>query len=293
MTDRLRIGWIGLGNMGGRMAPRLIAAGHDLAVFDIDVRRSHALAEAGAIAVGSPEEAAEGRDLVISMIPNDAVLHDIVAGPKGVLQRLRPASCFVDMSTVSPALSARVAELLAARGIAYLRAPVSGSTVLAEQGTLTIFVSGDLAAFGRYRGVLEGLGRKVTYLGPGEEARVTKLMINMMVGIINGALAEALNFGRRNGLDWSTMVDTIADSVAASPYIASKIDKLKQRDWSAAAPISLIAKDADLALDLGRASGAFMPLTALVRQTLSAMEGRGDGQLDMAAIVELFAGEPR
>lgn len=288
MAERPRIGWIGLGNMGSRMAPNLIKAGYDVTVFDVDPARTAELVEAGAKTAASPGELGAGRDVVVSMIPNDKVLFDIVAGADGLQHGLRPGACFIDMSTVSPGMSKQVAERLAAHGLSYLRAPVSGSTALAAAGTLTIFASGDREAFDRHRPILDALGRKVTYLGAGEEARVTKLMINLIVGSINGALAEALNFGQRNGLDWATMIDTIADSVVASPYIASKVDKLKQRDWTAAAPISLIAKDADLALDLGRASGAFMPMTAIVRQTLSAMEGRGDGHLDMAAVVDLF-----
>lgn len=288
MAERPRIGWIGLGNMGSRMAPNLIKAGYDVTAFDVDPARMAELAAAGARTSSSPSASAEACDVVFSMIPNDKVLFDIVAGEGGLQDRLRPGSCFIDMSTVSPDMSKRVADSLAARDLGYLRAPVSGSTALAAAGTLTIFVSGDRGAFDRYRPILDVLGRKVTYLGAGEEARVTKLMINLIVASINGALAEALNFGQRNGLDWATMIDTIADSVAASPYIASKVDKLKHRDWTAAAPISLIAKDTDLALDLGRASGAFMPMTAIVRQTLSAMEGRGAGHLDMAAIVDLF-----
>ncbi|MBN8944922.1 MAG: NAD(P)-dependent oxidoreductase [Rhizobiales bacterium] len=288
MAERPQIGWIGLGNMGSRMAPNLIKAGYDVTVFDVDPARMAELVAAGAKTAASPGELGAGCDVVVSMIPNDKVLFDIVAGADGLQHRLRPGACFIDMSTVSPGMSKQVAERLAAHGLSYLRAPVSGSTALAAAGTLAIFVSGDREAFDRHRPILHALGRKVTYLGAGEEARVTKLMINLIVGSINGALAEALNFGQRNGLDWATMIDTIADSVVASPYIASKVDKLKQRDWTAAAPISLIAKDADLALDLGRISGAFMPMTAIVRQTLSAMEGRGDGHLDMAAVVELF-----
>ncbi|MGL4290211.1 MAG: NAD(P)-dependent oxidoreductase [Phreatobacter sp.] len=288
MAELPRIGWIGLGNMGSRMAPNLVRTGYDVTVFDVDLARMAELAAVGARTSRAPSEFAGACDVVFSMIPNDKVLFDIVAGAEGLQDRLRPGACFIDMSTVSPDMSKRVADILAARDVGYLRAPVSGSTALAAAGTLTIFASGDREAFDRHRPILDTLGRKVTYLGAGEEARVTKLMINLIVGSINGALAEALNFGQRNGLDWVTMIDTIADSVVASPYIASKVDKLKQRDWTAAAPISLIAKDADLALDLGRVSGAFMPMTAIVRQTLSAMEGRGDGHLDMAAVVDLF-----
>jgi 3-hydroxyisobutyrate dehydrogenase len=136
--------------------------------------------------------------------------------------------------------------------------------------------------------LIGGLGKKITYLGPNEEARIMKLVVNVIVAAINTSLAEALNLGRRSGLDWSAMIDVINESAVASPYVASKVAKLKERDWSPAATVDVIAKDMDLALELGRKRGAFLPLTALARQVLAAVEGQGHGQLDMSCVVMFF-----
>jgi 3-hydroxyisobutyrate dehydrogenase len=114
------------------------------------------------------------------------------------------------------------------------------------------------------------------------------LVVNVIVAAINTSLAEALNLGRRSGLDWSAMIDVINESAVASPYVASKVAKLKERDWSPAATVDVIAKDMDLALELGRKRGAFLPLTALARQVLAAVEGQGHGQLDMSCVVMFF-----
>ncbi len=288
MTDPVSIGWVGLGNMGSRMAPRLLAAGHGLTVFDAQADRMAPLEQAGATPARSLGEVGERSGVVISSVLNDDVLLRVTLGPDGLRDRMAPGGCLVDMSTVSPVASARVAEALAGRGIAYLRAPVSGSANLAAEGKLSIFVSGDRAAFDACRPILDVLGRKVAYLGPGEEARVMKLAVNLLIAVTNGALAEALSFGGRHGLDWATMIDTVADSVAASPYVLSKVDALKRRDWTAVAPVALIGKDTDLLLEAGRRAGAYLPLAAAARQVLTAVEGRGDGGLDMAAVVTFF-----
>ena len=287
MTDLVSIGWVGLGTMGSRMAPRLLAAGHGLTVFDTQADRMTPLEQAGATPARSLGEVGES-GVVISSVPNDEALLRVTLGPEGLCQRMAPGGCLIDMSTVSPVASARVAEALAGRGIAYLRAPVSGSAKPAAEGKLSIFASGDRTAFDACRPILDLLGRKVAYLGPGEEARVMKLVVNLLVAVTNGALAEALSFGGRHGLDWETMIDTVADSAAASPYVLSKVEALRRRDWTAAAPVTLISKDMDLLLDAGRRAGAYLPLAAAARQVLTAVEGRGDGGLDMAAVVTFF-----
>ena len=282
------IGWIGLGHMGSRMAPRLLAAGHPVVAYDTDAGRLESLAALGGTPVAGIADLAGRSRIVVSSVPGDAALLDVVLGREGLAAQMEPGSCLIDMSTVSPAASAEAAASLGARGIDYLRAPVSGSTVLAAAGTLSIFVSGDSRVFETHRALLGLLGRTVSHVGPGEAARVVKLVVNLIVAVTNGALAEALSFGHRQGLDWDTMIDTVAASVAASPFVLSKVDTLKRRDWTAAAPVALIAKDTDLALDAGRRVGAYMPLAATVRQMLAAVEGQGNGGLDMAAVVTLF-----
>jgi len=283
------LGWIGLGKMGSRMSKNLIKAGYSLCVYDIDPKQLSELVAMGATAAASPREVADRADTVISMIPDDEALISVVAGENGVIRSANPGLCYIDMSTVSRSASAQAARELEAKGYAYLRGPVSGSVRLAELAELTIFVSGPEDAFREKEPIFRTLGKKIRYVGPAEEARVVKLMINIMVGLQNAAIGEALLFGRKNGLDWHAMIDMIADSVAASPYFQSKIELLRNRDWTTpAATVSLIAKDFDMALQVGRESDVPMPLTSVARQMLSVMLARGKGGQDMVSVVTLF-----
>jgi 3-hydroxyisobutyrate dehydrogenase-like beta-hydroxyacid dehydrogenase len=280
-----QVGWIGLGSMGGRMAPNLVKNNYAVSGFDIDRNRveaakSHGIAEAPTLAALTANS-----DVIVSMIPDDGAFLDV---GHHVRDNARSSACLIDMSTVSPGVSSRVAEMLDAAGIAYLRAPVSGSTELAAAGTLSILVSGPESTFQAWRPLIATLGKKISYLGPREEARIMKLVVNTIVAAINTSLGEALNFGSRSGLDRNAMIDVIAESAVASPYITSKINKLKQRDWSPAATIEVIAKDMDLALELGRTNGAFMPMASFARQVLTAIEGRGQGKLDMSCVATFF-----
>jgi|HubBroStandDraft_5_1064220.scaffolds.fasta_scaffold37805_2 3-hydroxyisobutyrate dehydrogenase-like beta-hydroxyacid dehydrogenase len=285
MNATPQIGWVGLGSMGSRMAPNLVNSAYSVTGFDLDRSRTASAAAQGLKEATSLSVLASESDVLFSMIPNDQAFLDVVRHFSGTG---KAGACLIDMSTISPDVSVRGAALLDGCGISYLRAPVSGSTTLAAAGTLGIWVSGPESVFELRRPLIALLGKKITYLGAHEEARIMKLVVNVIVAAINTSLAEALNLGRRSGLDWATMVDAINDSAVASPYIASKAQKLKERDWSPAATVEVIAKDIDLALELARQRGAFLPSAALTRQILSAVEGKGHGQLDMSSIATFF-----
>ena len=285
MNASAQIGWVGLGSMGNRMAPNLVKNGYSVTGFDLDRNRVAAAASNGLKAAPSLSSLAANSDAIASMVSNDEALLDVVRGTRESAKR---TACLIDMSTVYPDVSAEAAEMLHAASIVYLRASVSGSTALAAAGTLSILVSGPEKTFQAWRALIGMLGKKIAYLGPNEEARIMKLVVNIIIAAINSSLAEALNLGRRSGLDWNAVIDVINESVVASPYLASKVTKLKERDWSPAATVDVIAKDMALALELGRKRGAFLPLTALARQVLAAVEGRGQGQLDMSCVATFF-----
>jgi 3-hydroxyisobutyrate dehydrogenase-like beta-hydroxyacid dehydrogenase len=285
MNAAPQIGWVGLGSMGSRMAPNLVNGGHSVTGFDLDPGRAAAAVAHGLKEASSLAALASGSGVIFSMIPNDEAFVDVV---RQICGTAKAGTCFIDMSTISPDVSSRGATLLEVAGVSYLRAPVSGSTALATAGTLSIWVSGPEGVFKLRQPLIALLGKKITYLGAYEEARVMKLVVNVIVGAINTSLAEALNLGRRSGLDWTVMIDAINESAVASPYIASKVQKLKERDWSPAATVEVIAKDMDLALELARQRGAFVPSAALTRQVLAAVEGRGHGQLDMSCVATFF-----
>ena len=275
-----KLGWIGVGRMGTPLCHRLIGAGASLSVTDTDPLRVAPLAAAGARPAVTAAALAEGCDIVLSMVPNDLALLSVVAGPGGLAETMRPGQVLIDLSTVSPAASARVAEAMAARGADYLRCPVSGSTSTAAAGALTIFASGPDAALDRCAPLLGVLGRETLCCGAAEEARAVKLMVNMVVAMTPAIIGEALAFGGRLGLDWSAMVDALSHSVVASPLLAYKAEMLKARDWTPAADVDLVAKDLDLALAVGQREGAPMPLSAMARQFAAAYQASGEGGLD-------------
>jgi 3-hydroxyisobutyrate dehydrogenase len=296
MTD-LRdqtLGWIGAGRMGTPLCRRLLAAGTTLHVTDPDHARVSALAAEGAHPAATAAAVAEQASVTFSMVPNDLAL---LAVAQDVARTIRPGQVFVDLSTVSPAASARVAELMAERGADYLRCPVSGSTATAESGALTLFLSGPEAAMDRCAPLLAVLGRETLRCGAAEEARAVKLMVNLVVALTPAVIGEALAFGGRLGLEWDGMLDALSRSVAGSPLLAYKVDMLKARDWTPAADIDLVAKDVDLALSVGQREGAPMPLSALARQFAAAYQASGEGGLDFFRIAtwpeRLLANNPR
>ena len=285
MSTQPIIGWIGLGKMGNPMSSHLLKAGYHLTVYDIEAAAMRALKERGAIPANSPDEVADQSDIVISMIPDDSALEAVATGPQGIFQSARQNLIYIDMSTVSPAASARIGTAADKRGALYLRAPVSGSTESAATAALTILVSGPKEAFDRCRTIFEKLGRKVFHVGLADEARYLKLLVNMMVGITSAMTAEALVFGKRGGLDWDQMIDMINNSVVASPLIGFKVQLLKERGFAPMFTATQMAKDFDLALDTGRNMDMPMPLTALVRQLYGAMKATGKGELDYFGLV--------
>jgi len=281
----LRLGWIGVGNMGLPICRNLLKAGFALTVHDIDARRVAAAVADGARAAGGLTDLVAQSDVVFSMVPNDKVLLTLAAGDDGLAGLLGAGQVFVDLSTVSPASSAVVAEALRTCRAAYLRAPVSGSTTNAVNASLSIYCSGPRSAFDRCLPVLQAIGSRHTYAGEGEEARILKLLINMVVCITPAVVGEALSFGLRSGLQWDAMIDALNLSAAASPLIGYKAEMMKRRDWAPMAAVDLTAKDLDLALDWGRKRHVPMPFSALAQQINSGYQASGDGQLDFFSVV--------
>lgn len=277
------VGWIGVGNMGSRMSRRLMEAGWPLWVYDINPAACQKLVQNGAQLAASPARLAQSCDYVFTMVPNTAVLRQIVDGPEGLLQ----ASDFilVDMSTLDPAGSAEIAARLAEAGIRYLRAPVTGSTEFAEKGTLGIMASGDEAVYKELLPLLQVLGNRQSLLGNAEQARHMKIAINMMVGVTMQMLAESLVLGEKVGIEWETLVDLIADSAAAAPIVKFKTEALKKRDFAPMATAMVLEKDLQLALDIAKDEALALPLTAFTKQYYAAMRAAGQGALDYSAIL--------
>ena len=284
----LSIGWIGAGKMGGPMSRNLVAAGADLTVFDVNTANVEAVVAAGANAGASNQDLSRRSDIVVSMIPNDAVLRSIALGEDGILVAMKPGATYLDMSTVSPQASAEISEEAAVKGIGYLRAPVSGSTALAEAATLTIMASGPEASYEKCVPLFEVLGAENFYLGESEQARYLKLVVNLLVGTTGAVLAEALTLGRRGGLDWQQMLDVIGVSAAASPYIQYNLAPLKARDFSALFTTEQMVKDSRLICEAGVATGVPLAIGQAMLQIFEDTIENGYGEENLTAAIKML-----
>jgi 3-hydroxyisobutyrate dehydrogenase-like beta-hydroxyacid dehydrogenase len=295
-TD-LRVGWIGAGKMGNPMSRRLLGVGAAVAVYDAVDENTAPVAAAGGRKAASVADAVADAGVAFSMIPNDAVLRAVALGADGVLAALAPGAVYVDMSTVSPEASADVAAAAGARGVAYLRAPVSGSTALAETGSLTVLVSGPKDSYERCAGLFDAMGANRFHVGDGEQARYLKLVLNLLVGTTGAVLAEALTLGRKGGLDWQTMLDVISESAAASPYVRYNTAPLKARDFKPLFSIDQMVKDSNLICEAGAGVSVPLAIGEAMRRHYLDTQAAGHGADNMtAAILELEArvglGEP-
>jgi 3-hydroxyisobutyrate dehydrogenase-like beta-hydroxyacid dehydrogenase len=283
------IGWIGAGKMGGPMSRRLIEGGYRVLVLDRDSHNRALAASAGAEIAADVSAMAAEADLVFSMIPDDTVLRDIVCQPGGLAESMARGGALVDMSTVSPAASEAVSDVLAAAGIDYLRAPVSGSTGNAQAGTLTVMASGPRALFDRIEPMFATISAKRFYLGEAEQARYLKLAVNTLVGATSSILAEALALGRKGNLSLDVMLDVICQSAVASPLIGYKRDMLVSGNYEPAFTVEQMIKDFDLITDAARTSHVPMPLAATVRQQYEQAWVRGDAQKDFFVLCKRMA----
>ncbi len=286
--DGAKIGWIGAGKMGGPMSRRLVAAGADVVVHDPVEANMDAVVAAGARAASSNRDAGAGANIVVSMIPNDAVLRAVTIEDEGIFADLAPGTIYVDMSTVSPEVSAQVAAAAATAGIPHVRATVSGSTMLAEAGKLTVMVSGPKDAADVCAALFDAMSAHHFYLGAEEQARYLKLVINLLVGSSAAVLAEALTLGRKGGLDWAQMIDVIGASVAASPYIQYNVEPLKAQDLSPMFSTERMVKDSRLISEAGASGGVPLAIGDAMLQTFLDTAEAGYGEDNLTAAIKLL-----
>ena len=281
----MKTGWIGVGNMGFPMARNILAGGCEVAAFDTKPERLSRIEECGAAAADSVANACRRAAVVFSSIPDDFALRRVALGEQGVLASMGQGSVYVDMSTVSPHTSREVAAAAEQRGISYLRAPVSGSVVLAESASLTVIVSGPEPAFETCLPLLKLLGSKVFHVGDEEQARYLKLAVNNMVHATAVAMAEALAVGRKGGLKWGKMLEVMAASAVGSPLVQYKAEALKDRDFSPASFVATAVKDQDLFIDAAEACGVELDIAPVLSEVFHEMLNSEDLHRDFFATV--------
>ncbi|HZU76220.1 MAG TPA: NAD(P)-dependent oxidoreductase [Dehalococcoidia bacterium] len=293
-------GFIGTGHMGNPMARRLIGAGHQLVVHDLNEAAAANLIELGAQWAGSPREVAERCELIFLSLPGPPEVRQVVLGEDGVLPAARPGTVIFDLSSNAPETVRDLARRASERDVTFLDSPVSGGTVGAERGTLAVMVGGDRAAFEAHRGALEAIGGNVFHLGDSGAGAIVKLMNNMLILSFNCLLDEALVVGQKAGIDPETLHSVL--SVSSSAPVLSPMPRLFDRRFDEPTfTLALASKDINLAVQAGTELGVPMPVASAAGQVFQWAKGNGLGgkspqgvllQYERAAGVEIRRKEP-
>ena len=286
-----RIGFLGLGIMGSRMAANLARAGYGLSVWTHTPGKAAAWAEQhGAQAVDTPATVAEASEIVISMVVDGDQLAAVLLGEDGAIEAARPGLLCIDCSTIAPGDTRRIGAALAERGASMLDAPVTGSSPRAEDGTLTIMVGGAEPDFERARPVLSAMGRLIVHVGPLGQGEMLKLINNSLGAANASAVAEALLLAQATGVDLDALVEVVAAGSGASAQLDLKAGAMRSHDFTTLFKTSHMLKDVRLCLEEAQDAGVPFPAAAHARDLLSAAEGRGRGDDDYSSLLESVEG---
>ena len=283
------IGFVGLGTMGGRIANRLLASGHQVHGTNRTVAKAQPLIDRGLRWHATPRDVTAAADVVFSMVSDDAALEAITAGPDGILAGLTPGKVYIDMSTVSGEASVTIAERARSIGARMLDAPVSGSVPQAETGTLTIMVGGEEAAFRLVEPVLRELGHSVTRVGGNGHGLLLKLAVNISLAVQTLAFSEGLLLAERGGIDARLAARVMSESSIGSPMLRTRVPLLLDLPETAWFDVRLMQKDIRLALQAAADLGATLPAAAAADDVLAEARELGYGERDIAAVHQVLA----
>ncbi len=286
----MRVGFIGLGDMGQGIVPRLLAAGHEVTGWNRTKAKADPLLDQGMTWAGSPRRLAQESELVLSIVTDSRAVEAVALDDDGVLAGLASDGVYADMSTIDPEASRRVATAFADAGRVMLDAPLSGSPVSLEQGKASIMVGGDHAAFERVKETLSAIGPTVTYIGPSGMAAQMKVAINLCLIVEMVAFSEAVALAEKGGVDRTVAVDAMLKSVVASPVMGYRGPFILEGGMpdKPLADVTLQQKDMLLALDLGRRQGSPVPLAAAANEMLNACHGLGLSHRDFVTVFDAY-----
>jgi 2-hydroxy-3-oxopropionate reductase len=284
-----KVGFIGLGIMGGPMAKNLMEAGHELVLYNRTREKAEDLAKEGNADVAkSPREVAEGSDIIVTMLPDSPQVREILTGEDGVLEGLKGGALVVDMSTISPVVTEELAEMVKEKGASMLDAPVSGGDVGAIEGTLSIMVGGKEEDFERARPLFDVMGKTVTHVGPVGAGQVVKAANQIVVALTIEAVSEALVLGSRGGVSPEKILDVLGGGLAGNKVMEVKREKFLSHRFDPGFRSELHHKDLGIALAAGREYGVALPVTAIVDQMLLSMRQKGWGGEDHSALLRVI-----
>jgi 3-hydroxyisobutyrate dehydrogenase len=293
----MKIGFVGLGNMGSPMAHNLLKAGHQLTVFDLNPSAVQQLVDAGAKSAGSPRAAVTEAEFVVTMLPASAHVRSVLTGNDGVLAGIAQGVTIVDSSTIDPASVKEFAALAAAHGNTFVDAPVSGGTGGAAAGTLTFMVGGSAQAFASVKPVLEAMGKNIVHCGEVGTGQIAKICNNLVLGITMAGVSEAMSLGVALGIDPNTLAGIINTSTGRcwssdtyNPYPGVIPTAPASKGYAGGFGTDLMLKDLGLATDAAKSVRQPVFLGALAQQLYQTASANGHGRLDFSAVIKLYGG---
>jgi len=286
----LRIGWIGLGDMGQVIVPRLLGAGHHVTGWNRTAAKASPLLELGMAWADTPREVASRSEVVFTIVTDGVAVEAVALGEYGVISGLESGSVYLDMSTIDPEVSRSVAARFAERGLFMLDAPLSGSPITVEAGNASTMVGGDPEAFEKVEPVLYDIGSKVSYIGESGSAAQMKVAVNLALIVEMVVFCEAVALAEKGGVAREVAVDAMLKSVVASPVMGYRGPFILQGNMpdKPLADVTLQQKDMILALELARRQGSPVPLAAVANELLNACRGRGLDHRDFVTVFDVY-----
>ena len=283
------LGFVGLGAMGGRVTKRLLDAGHTVTGYNRTKSKAQWLLDLGMRWGETPRAVAEAADVIFTMVTNTVALHEVVDGHNGILAGLQKGKIYIDMSTISPAASKRLAERVAEKGAQMLDSPVSGSVITLEQGNLSLMVGGDKATFEQVKPILLDIGPKVNYVGVNGQAVLMKVAINLNLQVQMLAFCEGLLLAEKGGIPRETAMEVMLNSVIASPSLKYRTPFILEMPDEAWFNVNMMQKDMLLALEMGRELNVPLPTVATSNEYLAAARAMRLAEQDFAVVYKVLA----
>jgi 3-hydroxyisobutyrate dehydrogenase-like beta-hydroxyacid dehydrogenase len=283
-ADQVKAGFIGLGNMGSRIAQRLLDHGYQLAVYDRNRAQTEAVAAHGGVVAKNIIELARTSDVVLSCLTNDEAVQSVYTGPEGVFAGAKPGTVVLEMSTISPESSRELHKLGAKSGVDILDVAISGSTPAAEEGNLTLLVGGDQELFNAAEPIFQAIAKQYFLLGGPGSGTAMKLVVNTLLGIGMQAIAEAVVLGEKSGLDRGRLLEVLAKTAVIAPAHVGKLARVAVNDYSPQFPLRLMNKDFRLILEAAAQEHVVMPAT-IAAFRVNEDELAHDQEVDFSAVL--------
>ena len=280
----MKVAFIGLGTMGVGMSLNILKAGHEVTVYNRTREKEEAVALEGARRAESPQAAAEGAEIIITIVSDTPDVEEVVLGANGIIHGAAQGAILIDMSTISPTATRQMASKLGEKGIKMLDAPVSGGSEGAQNGTLAIMVGGDSADFEKALPILEAMGKTITHVGPIGAGQITKAINQIIISGTYLTMAEGLSLGMKAGLDMPKVIEAISGGAASSWILQNRALNVVNNTYPLGFRVKLHHKDLRIALDAARELNVTLPATALVAQIENGLIAKGYGDDDISAI---------